>query len=646
MTAIAGIWNLDGRPEAGRSCARMLRALLPYGPHGVRQWDADTVALGRRLWRLVPEDAWDQQPLTGGGGRYVLVADLRLDNRDEIARNLGLSEAGRRLCDAAILLSAWERWEQGCLDHLVGDFAFALWDGKYRQLFLARDHIGARPLFLHRGKRFSAFASMAKGLHALPQVPYAPNEEFVAEFLALLPAAEAACFFKDIERITPGTLLTIAGNGAIGQHRYWNPGRTRGSLRGPEEYSEALRHHLDEAVRCRLRGGGATVAAHLSGGFDSAAVATSAAMQLAPSGGKVIAFTAVPRPGYDGPDPPNRFGDEGILASKTASQHSNIEHVRVHGGDAGPLDDLDRTFFAFERPGLNLCNQVWGYAIMTAARERGLSVLLHGQMGNMTLSYDGHEALPEALRAGRWNEWRRLAGSLAASGSMSWRNIATRSIGPWIPVPVWQALNRIRGRRFRKLTGYSAVHPGAIDAFALARKARERQLDFAYRPWSDGIAMRLWVMRRAELGNFQKGALALWGIDNRDPTADRRLIEFCLSVPTGEFVRNGMTRALARRALADRIPAEVLGESRKGYQAVDWHERLTASRQQVAAELDRITNCGPAARVIDIDRLRALIANWPAGEWEREAVIQPYRLALLRGISAGHFLRRASGGNH
>jgi asparagine synthase (glutamine-hydrolysing) len=157
--------------------------------------------------------------------------------------------------------------------------------------------------------------------------------------------------------------------------------------------------------------------------------------------------------------------------------------------------------------------------------------------------------------------------------------------------------------------------------------------------------MRAWAMQRGDPGNGIKGVLGGWGIDSRDPTADKRLIEFCLSVPMEEYLRDGVPRALAKRALADRVPAAVLNEQKRGYQAADWHERLTAVRGEAAAEIARIETCPAAARLLDVDKMKRLVEDWPTSGWERDAVMRPYRLALLRGISAGHFLRKASGAN-
>jgi asparagine synthase (glutamine-hydrolysing) len=647
MTAIAGLWRFDGGPDVADGCARMLAAQETYGPDALGQWSEDGIALGRRLMRILPEDKFDRQPLIGFGGKYVLVADLRLDNREELTAALQIPDAtARGLCDAAILLAAFERWDDACFDHLVGDYAFALWDKDRRRLLLARDPLGTQPLHYHCGNGFVAFASMPKGLHTLPDVPYAPDEERIAEFLVLMPESGSRTFFQGIERVVPGHVVTVTAAG-VRARSHWEPKRQTIKLASTDEYAEALRHHLDEAVRCRLRGAN-NIGAHLSGGFDSSAVAATTARLLAPSGKRVFAFTAVPREGYNGPSPRNRFVDEGPHAAATAALYSNMEHVLVRSENRSPLDDLDRAFLLADRPVLNACNLGWEYAINDAARERKLPVLLTGQMGNMTISYNGLELLPELIRSGRWLRWRHEASALVGTvgpARMRWRGALAQTFGPWIPTPVWAWLNRVATRNTSDVLDYTAVHPNRLAALDLPRRARERSLDLGYRPWKDGFAMRLWVLRRGDRANFRKAALGGWRIDTRDPTADRRLIEFSLAVPTEQFLRDGLVKALPRRTLADRLPKMVLDEKRKGYQAADWHEKLTAVRNRLAVEIDGLEDCPPAARALDVARMRRLVENWPTRGWERTDIMQPYRLALLRGISVGHFLRRATGAN-
>ena len=504
MTALAGLWRFDGRSDAAEGCGRMLKSQELYGPHAGDQWSNGDVALGRQLMRLLPEDVYDRQPLIGGDGRYVLVADVRLDNRDELIGPLAISAVdARTLSDAAILLAAIERWEELCLERLIGDYAFVLWDSARRRLLLARDPLGQRPLHYHRGNKFFALASMPKGLHALAEVPYAPDEDRIAEFLVLMTEIGPQSFFQGIERVEPGHVVTVTPTGLV-TRRHWQPTRSRIVLNGPAEYAEAVRDLLDQAVRCRLRGA-EDVGATLSGGFDSAAVAATAARLLAPSGRRVIAYTAVPREGYDGLAPRNRIVDEGPYAAATAAQYPNMEHVLIRSHDRSPLDDLDRSFFLFDRPLFGICNAVWGNSILDAARKRKLTVLLIGNVGNLGLSYNGLELLPELFRNGRWLCWLREARALVTpEGGMRWRGVLANTLGPWCPAALWVWLNSVvhrRAEQFRTiLPSIRAGLPSSI--FRLA--PRRASLDLAYRPWKDGFAVPAFCSSQTRSGQLQQ----------------------------------------------------------------------------------------------------------------------------------------------
>jgi asparagine synthase (glutamine-hydrolysing) len=643
MTALAGLWHLDGRPDAAERCACMLAVQELYGPHHGAKWSDGAIALGRRLMRMLPEDAFDHQPLVGGGGRYVLVADVRLDNRDELTEALGIPVLqAHTLCDAAILLTAIERWDESCLERLIGDYAFAAWDSVRQRLLLARDPLGFRPLHYHRANKFFAFASMPKGLHALPGVPYAPDEERVAEFLMLMPETGPKSFFLGIERVEPGHVVTVTASG-LTTRRHWQPSRRRIALPRPEDYSEALRDLLDQAVSCRLRGTG-NVGAYLSGGFDSGAVAATAARLLAPAGRRVIALTGAPREGYDGPAPANGIVDEGANAAATATLYSNIEHVLVRNEGRSPLADLDRRFFLFDRPVRGICATGWSNSIDNAIRKHKLSVVLGAGCGNMGLSYSGMELLPELLRSGRWLRLWSEATALVASRRLRWRGVLAKTLGPWCPQTLWNWINKIAGKYPLEI-GFTAINPYRLIELDLEARARAVNHEVGNRPWKDGFAMRLYHLQRGDPGNYHKGGLGGLHVDHRDPTADVRLLEFCLAVPTEQFLSDGTPRALARRALADRLPRQVLEATRFGAQVADWHEDFTAARDCIVDELDHLEACPAATTAIDLPRLRGLTKNWPSSGWERAEVYIPYRYTLLRAIAVGHFLRRATGSN-
>src|SRR4051812_49209814 len=121
MTAIAGIWQFDGQGDVHARCVRMLAGQAIYGRDGANVWGEGEIALGRRLTRLVPEDAYDRQPDHGAESGLSLVADLRIDNRDELLDELGVHNSEHPfLSDSAVFLQAWERWEEEALQRIVG----------------------------------------------------------------------------------------------------------------------------------------------------------------------------------------------------------------------------------------------------------------------------------------------------------------------------------------------------------------------------------------------------------------------------------------------------------------------------------------------------------------------------------------------
>ncbi|HEX8512084.1 MAG TPA: asparagine synthase-related protein [Allosphingosinicella sp.] len=642
MTAVAGYWSLDGRPGSESRCEAMLRAQQIYGPEAPAVASDGAITLGQRLFALGPVKRRRETVAAGAEDTALLVADARLDNREELGEALGIGAAELgSLSDPALMLRALERWEDGAVERLHGNFAFAFWDSRRRRLLLGRDFLGERPLHYSRVRGFFAFASMPKGLHALPEIPPAPDREAVASFLALIPEDGSETFFRGIEKVRAGEIVEVTRDG-LKATLWWRPPLEPLRLNGTGEYAEALREHFDRAVAVRLRGTESAVAAHLSGGLDSSSVAATAARLMAPTGGRISAFTSVPREGYDVSQIKGAFADEGPYAAEVAALYPNMDHMLVRNGGS-PVADLDRSFFLFERPVLNLCNGVWTHRILDVARQQGHRVLLSGARGNMSFSYDGMPLLTQLLSSGRLLRLARESVALVRNGTRV-GTVAAQTIGPFVPVPLWQAIARLRGKG-RKLTDYTAISPEAIETFRIAERGAERGLDPSYRPRRDPLETRLWALRRVDAGNYNKGSLAGWGIDVRDPTADRRLIEFCLTVPADQYLRDGIRRALARTAFADRLPAKIVNERLKGYQAADWHEGLVAGRDELRQELGRIEACAETEATVDHAAMRGLTEAMPEGGWHKPGVTQQYRLALLRGVSAGHFIRKAAGSN-
>ena len=206
----------------------------------------DGVALfhGRRL--TLPEDAEDRQPLSAGHLR--LVADARIDNRAELAAQLGQPHIATAP-DSWAILAAWARWGEAAAERLIGDFAFVIWDGRTGRLTCARDAMGSRAVFFHRGQGFVAVASLPHGVTALPEAPMAARRGALIATLALTPPKETESLFAGVERLPPGCLLSIdGGRTSLRPFRRFDLSR-RISYSRDQDYVEAARERLDEAVR-------------------------------------------------------------------------------------------------------------------------------------------------------------------------------------------------------------------------------------------------------------------------------------------------------------------------------------------------------------------------------------------------------------
>lgn len=614
----------------------MLRAQAQYG-RSTAASDAGSIAIGRNLFPVLPEDRFDRGPLRRGD--FHFVADVRLDNRPEIAAELGIAlERQRQMADQELMFEALLAWREGALDRIVGEFALALWNSADQSLLLARDVFGFRPLFYHRGKEFVAFSTMPSGLHTIGEIPKEPDPEFVSESLMLLPHVGSRTFFKSLERVEPASWTRITRQKTV-SCRYWNPAPREAPVRSADEYEEGLREVIEKAVSSALRGADDAVACQLSGGLDSSIVTATAARLMGDR--KVLAMTAVPRAGFDGPYPPNTMINEAELAGETAALCPNVEHLFVESSADTPIAALDRNHGYYQQPSLNLDNDVWGRQINQIASSRGMNVLLVGAFGNMGMSYGGMEWLASLVSRGKILQALRHSRNLARRG-VSRRSLAAQLAGPFVPDRIWKLACAFHGKP-TEISDWSALRPELIAK--MKQRARDRGFDPSFKPFSDPLQFRLKVLFWVDIGTYFKGVLGEWGLSVRDPLADKRVIEYSLAVAPEEFIRGGIPRSLARRAFSDRIPARVANSVVRGYQSADWYEAIERNPQMLRDEIEAICRCEAAAGVIDLEWLKKTLETWPSDGWARQMVMIRYRYAFMRAVQTGHFIRKIVGTN-
>lgn len=635
MSAIYGLVRLDGGPVGARELAAMAGPMAYWGPDGGGTWSEGSGGLGQLVLATTPEAAHERGPVEVLGGEAVVTAAARLDNREDLCHELRLD---RDTADGAIVAAAYERWGEGAVRRLFGDWSFAAWHARERRLVLARDHYGQTALYHHFDGATFAFASSLKGLLALPHVPRGLDELRLAQWLAAWVVDATNTLHEGVRRLPPAHVLVVSPEGAR-TREYWHPDEVpEVRLASDAEYVERFLELFSAAVRTRLRSTGG-VASTLSAGLDSGAVTALAAH--ASGGPELTALTAVPAYREAAAARPGDLVDEWPLAAFVAARCPGIDHVAVDGRDAPPIAAVERSLDVHEELAWAMASLPWIFALLERCRDGGARVLLSGQMGNGGVSWaGGRDRALGKLLAG---DVRGAAGNLAAQrrAGAGWPTAVRRELaGP--------LRRRISGelRRRRALAGETVVGPLVAPAFArrldLANRMRDSGHDHTH-VRSAGREFRLAVLLPGvnAVGSLWHEKGAAYGIDVRDPTADVRLLEFCLGVPEEQWSRGDTDRRLMRVAMAGLLPDEVRWNRRRGRQSADAAFRLRTHADEMDRALEQITASRAASSYLAIDALRV---QWAAIRAEPRALALGEVNTLMRGVAAGLWLVRQEGG--
>ena len=274
MCGIAGLWSPAGTapPRTGEIGA-MVRALHHRGPDGQGVRIDGPIGLGHARLSIIDLEG-GAQPLANEDDRIWVVFNGEIFNYLELrAQLLRQGHQFRTASDTEVLVHLYEQHGDAFVEHLNGQFAIALWDGREQRLVLARDRVGIRPLFYTQAGGRLAFASEVKALFALPEVPRRFDAHALASTFSYWSALPPASVFEGVQQLAPGHLMVVDAGGRH-TRRYWDwqfPGNAPAA--SDAELAEELRALLLDAVRLQLRAD-VPVGAYLSGGLDSSIITT------------------------------------------------------------------------------------------------------------------------------------------------------------------------------------------------------------------------------------------------------------------------------------------------------------------------------------------------------------------------------------
>jgi asparagine synthase (glutamine-hydrolysing) len=277
VSGIVGIYDRSGTPVERGLLQALAHFLSRRGPDGRETWSNGAIGLGHTMLRTTQRPQIERQPASLDGQLWV-TADARIDCREELQKKLeqqGRGAAGHSVTDSDLILCAYAAWGAECVQHLRGDFAFAIWDARKKLLFCARDHFGVKPFYYSELGELFLFSNTLDCLRQHPDVSDELNDAAIGDFLLFgLNCDVATTTFRDIRRLPAAHAMTISSDGLRIQ-RYWSaPTAGRIRYKRAEDYVEHFQILLQAAVADRTRVDRAGIL--LSGGLDSATIATTA----------------------------------------------------------------------------------------------------------------------------------------------------------------------------------------------------------------------------------------------------------------------------------------------------------------------------------------------------------------------------------
>ncbi len=559
MCGLAGIYHPNRGPVDRALLARMTTVLAHRGPDGEGFHVEPGVGFGHRRLSIV-DVAGGHQPMWNEDETVVIVFNGEIYNFPELWPKLqALGHVFRSdHSDTEAIIHAWESWGPDCLQHLNGQFAFALWDRRQQTLFLARDRLGKKPLYYARQPDGTlVFGSELRALAQVPDLPRRISGPAVDDYFALGYVPDPHTIYEGIYKLPAAHYLLLRQGSHAAPRRYWSaPTATRAV--SEREALGAMTQHLSEATRLRLMAD-VPLGAFLSGGVDSSAVvATAAGLIPGPLQTFTIAFAGAE--------------DETPLARRVAERYGTSQHV-----DQAPAAD----YFAAARSQAAIFGEPFGdsssvpTAVVCALARRHVTVAISGDGGDEVFGgyrrYRWHQ-MAEAVRAYVPAPLRRsVLGQLAAAyPKMDWAPRWLRAKHTLTEISLDSALGYYR-------TVVKVHHDQRRRLFSAPLRARldghdpsARVVDLMQACSSDDSLLQA---QYVDINTYLVGdiltkvdrASMAHSLEVRAPFLDHNLVEWGMSLPPGLKLRGQEGKFLLKRAMEPKLPADILYRRKQGF---------------------------------------------------------------------------------
>jgi len=594
LSGFIAIVNASAAPVDRKLLETLTTSLQCRGPDRRQVWADGPVGLGHTLFRTTREAQYENQPASLDGKVWI-TGCIRVDGRQALVEELGLDKplSLDTTPDSELVLHAYRTWGERCLDHLLGDFAFALWDGHKRQLFCARDRFGMRQLYHARVGDSLVVSNSMHCMRQHPAISSALNDQAIGDFLLFgdhLWTDKSQTAFNDVKSLPPAHQLTFS-HGRTTISRYWDLPTDVPLLkyRREEEYLEHFRTVFSQAVDDRLRCDDVVIS--MSGGMDSSAIAATAT-KIRQQGSRDFGLQAITVV-YDKLHPCQERHYSGLVG-----QHLGIP-IQYIVADHHPLL---APAVQWTRPMEYYQPSLW--LEMTQQALLSARVMLTGAAGDNLLCYSPR--LPTMAEANPLQTLRQIFQLRSRYGKT-----------PGLGTGFKARLNRMVGKTTRKRSSPYPYPPWLNEDLA-ARFAMQDRWDALWATLFTGET-RHELHRDALMSpSWNTDDLAMTGSlvtpEQRDPYMDLRLVDFVLSIPSmpwlyqKHLLRQGVKNLLPK-AVIER-PKQALGDLAStliGHAALDTHPPSSDLDNYVNAAAFRKAVAGTGDAGLNYINLRPLV---------------------------------------
>ncbi|MGC2700566.1 MAG: asparagine synthase-related protein [Candidatus Acidiferrales bacterium] len=535
MSGIVGMFERSGAP-VDRALLQALAHFLSYrGPDARETWSSGSIGLGHTMLRTTRGSQVERQP-ANLGGRLWITADARIDCREELKSKLAELESGKSsgptVTDSDLILRSYAAWGTDCVQHLRGDFAFAIWDAPRKLLFCARDHFGIKPFYYSEMGELFLFSNTLDCVRQHPEVSSELNDAAIGDFLLFgLNCDVATTTFRDIRRLPPAHFMTVSSEG-LRIHRYWSaPTEGRIRYQRTEDYVEHFQILLQAAVSDRLATDRTGIL--LSGGLDSGTVAATARELSTGLGGApdLRAYTVV----YE-----SLFQDEEGAYAQDTADFLNIPMRFIALDHVQPFERWDDPCRNVPEPVDDPCFA--GLFDQFQAISADCRVVLCGEGADNLMHFEMWPYVKDQMRNRQWL-------NLLAEAP---RYLRMRS--------TWPRVKRRLQRVFRKAPQAEVYPRWLAPDFARRLNLKERSKEWGRLPAARPHAVlpkahvSLSLPHWAHMFEHENPGITHCPVEVRHPFLDLRIVNFLLALPPFPLF---FDKTLLREATAGRLPENV-----------------------------------------------------------------------------------------